>query len=106
MQFQVILTCTVEQVAEFNVEAEDFEAAKAEAKRRFDAGDADWQDNSVEYGTHEIHCSGGCVEFRFDEEPYGVVNGAAFLAAVREHEAKMGPEKLAAARAAAQYKGK
>jgi hypothetical protein len=70
MQFQVILSCTVEQAAEFNIEAEDFAAAKAEAIRRFDAGDADWQDNSVEYGTHEIHGGTRVEEFRFSETEY------------------------------------
>ena len=67
MQFKVILTRTIEQVAETEIEAEDFVAAELIARKQFRAGELNWDDTEVRYGVTEIHGPDHAEEFEFEE---------------------------------------
>jgi hypothetical protein len=67
MKFKVILTRIIAQSTCLEVEADDVNAAVIAAKRQHAEG-LEWDDESVEYGTHEIHSGGKCQEFSFEEE--------------------------------------
>jgi hypothetical protein len=66
MLFKIVLERTVVQSTYLEVEAEDFNAAVIAAKHRHNEG-LEWDEESVEYGTHAVQSPGGYQEFSFDD---------------------------------------
>ena len=67
MLFKVILVRTIEQSTPvLEILAGNIEEAKVTAERRHREG-LEWNDDSVEYGKHEIHGDGKDQRFIFDD---------------------------------------
>jgi hypothetical protein len=66
MRYRVILSRTIVQSAYIEVEAEDFDTVKAQARQRHDEG-LEWDDDAVHYGIHVAHGPGTNQEFSFDK---------------------------------------